>query len=126
MRVKIVELLNCYEALKKIGDINTFSMPIQFKFKISLLIKDINGYIDLYSKQLQELISLYEIKIENNQFVSAENKLKEFLVKKNELEEMEIEINHTKIMFNKNINNISANDLLLLSPFFDYSELELE
>ena len=36
---------------------------------------------------------------------------------------MDLEIEYEKIMFDKNINNISANDLLNLSPFFDFSEL---
>ena len=128
IKVKMIELLNSYESLRNVGNINTFSTPIQFKFKTSLLIKDINGYIDLYNKQLQSLIDLYNIKIKDNRFACDDgaDKLKEFLIKKIELEEMDIEINHEKIIFSKSINNVSANDLLNLSPFFDFSELELE
>lgn len=125
MKIKINELISAYDVLKKIGDINTFSVSIQFKFKTSLLLKEINNCLEMYSKQLQNLLTLYEIKIKDNQFIhdSDSNKLKEFLSKKNELEEIEIEINSEKIIFDKNINSISANDLLKIHLFFDCSEL---
>lgn len=122
--VKISELLNGYDALRKVGNMTSFAIPIQFKFRVSLLIKNITNYIDLYSQQLETLINSYEIRIKDNQFKCDDyNKLQEFLKQKDELEQMIVEIDNEKIQFDKSINDLSANDLLNLNPFFDYSEL---
>lgn len=125
IKLKMIELLNCFEVLKKIGNINTNIIPISFKFKIYLLMNDLKKYLESYNIQIQELINEYEIDILQDGRITCEdeNKLKNFLSKKNELENMDLEIEYEKIMFDKNINNISANDLLNLSPFFDFSEL---
>lgn len=121
---KISELLNGYDALRKVGNMTSLAIPIQFKFRVSLLIKNITNYIDLYSQQLEILINSYEIRIIDNQFKCDDyKKLQEFLKQKDELEQMIVEIDNEKIQFDKSINDLSANDLLNLNPFFDYSEL---
>lgn len=125
MKVKIIELLNSYEALIKIGNNNSLSASILFKFKVSLLIRNINGYIEVYTKQLQDLINGYNIKIQDNQFVSQDNNmenLQQFLKQKSDLEQVVVDLDIGQIPFDTNINNLSANDLLNLSSFFDYSE----
>ena len=128
IKIKMIELLSCFETLKKLGNINTNIIPISFKFKIYLLMNDLKKYLESYKVQIQELISEYGINILQDGRITCEdeNKLKEFFNKKNELEYMDLEIEYEKIIFDKNINNVSANDLLNLSPFFDFSELELE
>lgn len=125
MKVKIIELLNSYEALTKIGNNNSLSASILFKFKVSLLIRNINGYIEVYTEQLQDLINEYNIKIQDNQFVSQDNNienLQQFLKQKSDLEQVVVDLDIGQIPFDTNINNLSANDLLNLSSFFDYSE----
>jgi hypothetical protein len=125
LKIKMIEILSGKDALNKIADINSFNISIQFKFKVCILIEDLNKYLIQYSKQLQELIKEYDVEITDNQFKNKDkDKLKMFLDKQYDLDNMDIEINQDKIMFDKNINTISANELLILKPFFDYSELK--
>lgn len=124
IKIKMIDLLNAFRILSKLGENNSFNISIQFKFKIAILIEKLMVYYTQYNKQIQELIKEYNIEIINNQFVNEDkNKLTEFLNIKRELEDVELEIDNTLIKYNKNINDISANELLILKPFFDYSEI---
>lgn len=127
IKLKMIDVLNSLRVLNKLGDNNSFNISIQFKFKVAMLIEKLLVYYNQYNKQMQYLINEYNIEIVNNQFINKDkNKLNEFLKAKNELEDIEIEIEQNLIIYNKNINDISANELLILKPFFDYSELETE
>lgn len=124
IKVKMIELLNIITILNKLCNINDEKINIQFKFKIAMLNEELIKYTTQYSKAIQQIIKDNEIKIIDNQFVNKDkNKLNNFLKSKAELENMDLEINQVKIIFDKNINNISANELLILKPFFDYSEI---
>ena len=78
IKLKMIELLNCFEVLKKIGNINTNIIPISFKFKIYLLMNDLKKYLESYNIQIQELINEYEIDILQDGRITCEdeNKLK--------------------------------------------------
>lgn len=125
IKLKVIDVLNSLVVLNKLGNNNSFNVPISFKFKIAILIEKLTVYYDQYSKQVLDLIKEYEIEIIDNQFINKDsNKLNNFLKMKKELEDVEVEIAHSLIVYNKTVNNISANELLILKPFFDYSEIE--
>jgi hypothetical protein len=125
IKLKMKDLLNVYQVLSKIGNNNSYNISIQFKFKVALLIQNLKSYIEQYNKELQTLIKEYEIKIEENKFVNNdESKLKLFLEKLNELENIDLEIENKKIKFDKNMNGICPNEIIILMPFFDFEELE--
>lgn len=124
IKVKMIELLSIITTLSKLCNSKDEKISIQFKFKIAMLNEELMKYTNQYSKSLQNLITENNIEITDNQFVSEDkNKLNKFLESKNELENIDLEIDIAKIRFDKNVNSISANELLILKPFFDYSEI---
>lgn len=125
IKVKMIEVLNSIEILATIGNYNDKEINIQFKYKLMMLFENLLKYKQQYITQVQSLINEYEIAFDDNgqPICEDENKLKEFLESKYELEDMELEINQTKIMYDKTFNKISFNQMLILKPFFDYSEI---
>ena len=125
IKVKMIEVLNSIEILATIGNYNDKEINIQFKYKLMMLFENLLKYKQQYITQVQSLINEYEIGFDDNgQPISeSEDKQKEFLKSKYELEDMDLEINQTKIMYDKTFNKISFNQMLILKPFFDYSEI---
>lgn len=125
IKVKMIEVLNSIEILATIGNYNDKEINIQFKYKLMMLFENLLKHKQQYITQVQSLINEYEIGFDDNgQPISeSEDKQKEFLKSKYELEDMELEINQTKIMYDKTFNKISFNQMLILKPFFDYSEI---
>lgn len=125
IKVKIIEILNSIEILTIIGNYNDKEINIQFKYKLMMLLETLLKYKNQYITQMQSLLNEYEIGFDDkgNPVCEDENKLKEFLKSQSELENMDIEINQTKIMYDKTFNIISFNQMLILKPFFDYSEI---
>jgi len=125
IKVKMIEVLNSIEILTTIGNYNDKEINIQFKYKLMMLFENLLKYKQQYITQIQGLINEYEISFNDNgqAICENENKLKEFLKSKYELEDMDLEINQIKIMYDKTFNKISFNEMLILKPFFDYSEI---
>lgn len=125
IKVKMIEVLNSIEILTTIGNYNDKEINIQFKYKLMMLFENLLKHKQQYITQIQGLINEYEISFNDNgqAICEDENKLEEFLKSKYELEDMELEINQTKIMYDKTFNKISFNQMLILKPFFDYSEI---
>lgn len=125
IKVKMIEVLNSIEILTIIGNYNDKEINIQFKYKLMMLFENLLKHKQQYITQIQSLINEYEIGFDDNgqTICEDENKLKEFLKSKYELEDMDLEINQTKIMYDKTFNKISFNQMLMLKPFFDYSEI---
>jgi len=125
IKVKMIEVLNSIEILTTIGNYNDKEINIQFKYKLMMLFENLLKYKQQYIIQIQGLINEYEISFNDKGQAICENegKLKEFLKSKHELEDMDLEINQTKIMYDKTFNKISFNEMLVLKPFFDYSEI---
>ena len=74
--------------------------------------------------ELQNLINKYEVGINDGEFIcEVTENLKEFLNYKYELEDTDLELNINKIKFDETFNKISGNELLIIMPFFDYSEI---
>lgn len=125
IKVKMIEILNSIEILTTIGNYNDKEINIQFKYKLMMLFESLLKHKQQYITQIQGLINEYEISFNDNgqAICEDENKLEEFLKSKYELEDMDLEINQTKIMYDKTFNKISFNQMLILKPFFDYSEI---
>lgn len=124
-KVKMMEVLNSIEILNSIGNYNDKEINIQFKYKLMILFDCLLKYKQQYITQIQNLINEYEIGLDDKgqPICENENKMIEFLKSKQELEDMDLEINQTKIMYDKTFNKISFNQMLILKPFFDYSEI---
>jgi hypothetical protein len=124
IKIKMIELLKAIQVLNTIGNNQSFNISIKFKFKTAVLIETLNVYIKQYSVQMQDLIKEYEMEFDDGKFVNKDKeKENQFLKKNNELENMDLEINQNPILFDENVNGISANELLLVKPFFDFSEI---
>jgi len=125
IKVKMIEVLNSIEILTTIGNYNDKEINIKFKYKLMMLLESLLKYQQQYVTQMQNLINEYEIGFDNNGNPICENeiKLKDFLNSKYELENMDLEVNQTKIMYDKTFSKISFNQMLVLKPFFDYSEI---
>jgi hypothetical protein len=125
IKVKMIEVLNSIEILTTIGNYNDKEINIKFKYKLMMLLESLLKYQQQYVTQMQNLINEYEIGFDNNGNPICENeiKLKDFLNSKYELENMDLEVNQNKIMYDKTFSKISFNQMLVLKPFFDYSEI---
>ena len=125
IKVKLIEILNCIEILTKVGNYQGDDINIKFKYKLMLLLENLLKYQQQYIKQLQDLVNYYEITIQDNQYYNEDiEKLNKFLQEKYDLEDIEMDINQHKILFDKDFNKFSFNQMLILKPFFDYSEIE--
>ena len=124
IKVKLIEILNCIEILTKVGNYQGDDINIKFKYKLMLLLENLLKYQQQYIKQLQDLVNYYEITIQDNQYYNEDiEKLNKFLQEKYDLEDIEMDINQHKILFDKDFNKFSFNQMLVLKPFFDYSEI---
>ncbi len=125
IKVKLIEILNCIEILTKVGNYQGDDINIKFKYKLMLLLENLLKYQQQYIKQLQDLVNYYEMTIQDNQYYNEDiEKLNKFLQEKYDLENIEMDINQHKILFDKDFNKFSFNQMLILKPFFDYSEIE--
>lgn len=125
IKVKMIEILNCIEILTIIGNYNNDDINIKFKYKLMLLLESLLKYQQQYIQQLNELINYYQIGIDKNQYICEDiSKLNEFLKEKYELESMDLDINQQKILYDKDFNKLSFNQMLIMKPFFDYNEIE--
>ena len=126
MKVKVNEVLSAYPSLKKISNNDSYSISLQFKFKLALLIKDLEICIIQYQTQLNRLMKEYNTTIEEGNFIDRETKERpnnKFFLELSKIEDSDLDIEYEKIKIDKHINGVSANDLLILMPFFDYDEI---
>lgn len=124
IKVKVIELVKAVEIMNKIENYSSSDVNVQFGFKLGILSTNLNNYVLVYNKLMQELVISYEIETENKKFLSQDKgNLKIFLEKVHELENIELEINLPKIDFDKNVNNISENEILNLIPFLNIKEM---
>jgi len=124
IKVKMGELLNIVSILNKIGKYDTEDINLQFKLKVALLNKSLQEYVGQYTIELKNLINKYEIGINDNEFMCDNTEsLKEFLNFKYELEDTDLELNVNEVKYDKTFNKISGIELIIIMPFFDYSEV---
>lgn len=127
MKVKVIEMLNAYSSLIKLSNNDAYYIPLQFKFKLALVIKDVELYISEYQKQLNDLLKKYNVIFEEGKFIDGEAKKEpneSFTKELIKIQYEYIELPNEKIKFDNQINGISASDLLTLMPFFDYEDIE--
>ena len=124
IKVKMIELLNINMILSKLCSFDNKDVSVGFNYKIGILHERFKIHVNQYTKCLQEIITKNDIKIIENNFVNEdEGKLNNFLKSKIELENLDLEIEQSKIIFDRNAKGLNSYELLMLRPFFDFSEL---
>lgn len=119
-KIKIYEILNAKQVLDELY--SNKSLPTKTAYKIYLLLSKLNASLEFFNSKRIELFKKYGEQKGEETVVSDEKRL-EFLEALKELTELECEEPIEKIDLDLNINlDISAADLSLIAPFFNFVE----
>jgi len=112
MKLSLRKILNSTSSISKLNEVE---LPIKISFRLSLLSKNLDYILKIYSDKLNIIFEKYGEKIDNEQIKIKHDNVELFTKEKNELEdeEVDVDVQEIKISEIESI-KISAKDMMLL------------